>query len=198
MKINPTNSIWGSRGAMFANTTCGLQTAEKKNPTQHTASYMKGLSQTGKDKDPDAEKLQKILDKAKAGKKLTQEELDFLREKSPENYRKIVAAMQEREMLRQQMEAAKSRMEAEQIYMSHMSAAQEAKDEITLAQLKGGHDEVVATDEYAGKPLTAEEEQALPEAEKKKRKKRCHAPVGPLVSPRAASTIVGGLIDIKK
>lgn len=198
MKINPAGSIFGSRGAMFANTTCGLRTAEKKNPAQHTASYMKGLSQTGKDKDPDAEKLQKILDKAKAGKKLTQEELDFLREKSPENYRKIVAAMQEREMLHQQMEAAKSRMEAERIYMSHMSAAQEAKDEIVLAQLKGGHDEAVATDEYAAKPLTDEEEHALPEAEKKKRKKHRHAPVGPLVSPRTASNIIGGLIDIKK
>lgn len=198
MKINPTVSIFGSRGAMFANTTCGLRTAEKKNPAQHTASYMKGLSQTGKDKNPDAEKLQKILDKAKAGKKLTQEELEFLREKSPESYRKIVAAMQEREMLRQQMEAAKSRMEAERIYMSHMSAAQEVKDEIVLAQLKGGHDEAIATDEYADKPLTAEEEQALPESEKNKRKKHRHAPVGPLVSPRAASTIVGGLIDVKK
>lgn len=64
--------------------------------------------------------------------------------------------------------------------MSNMSASQEAKDKIVLAQLKGGHDEVVAIDEYADKFLTTEEELTLPEAEKKK---RCHAPVGPLISP---------------
>lgn len=197
MKINPTASIFNRRN-LFGDTTCGLKTAEKKDKTKHTDSYMKGLSQTGKDKDPDADKLQEILNKAKSGKKLTQEELDFLREKSPDNYRKIVAAMQQREMLRQQMEAAKSRMEAEQIYMSHMSAAQSTKDEIVLAQLKGEHDETVLTDEFAEKPLTAEEERNLPEAEKKKRKKHCHAPVGPLHSPRTTAKIIGGLIDIKK
>ena len=103
MQINPSGSAFGSR-RLFSDTTCGLNTAEKKNrQTEHTESYMKGLAQSGKDKDPDADKIREIVDKARMGRKLNQDELNYLREKSPDNYRKIIMAMQEREMLRQQM-----------------------------------------------------------------------------------------------
>ena len=203
MQINPSGSAFGSR-RLFSDTTCGLNTAEKKNrQTEHTESYMKGLAQSGKDKDPDADKIREIVDKARMGRKLNQDELNYLREKSPDNYRKIVMAMQEREMLRQQMAAARSRMEAERIYMSHMTSAQKTGDEIVMGQLRGGHDEVVATEEYEDKPLTTEEESALTDEavekeNKRRRKAKHHAPAGPLVSPGTSATIVGGMIDILK
>ena len=106
-------------------------------------------------------------------------------------------------MLRQQMAAARSRMEAERIYMSHMTSAQKTGDEIVMGQLRGGHDEVVATEEYEDKPLTTEEESALTdeaveEENKRRRKAKHHAPTGPLVSPGTSTTIVGGMIDILK
>ncbi len=204
MQINPAGGVFASRSQIFSNTTCGLNTAEKKGAqAEHTESYMKGIAQSGKDKDPDADKIREIVDKARMGKKLNQDELNYLREKSPENYKKIVAAMQQREMLRQQMAAARSRMEAERIYMSHMTSAQKTGDEIVLGQLRGGHDEVVATDEYADKPLMTEEEaggtEAASETEKKRRRRtKPQSPAGPLVSPGTSANIVGGTIDILK
>ena len=93
-------------------------------------------------------KLQKIKNKLRAGARLTGEEKEFLREHAPELYRKVIALERERAAYDEQLRAAKTREDAENIRMSKMAmSAGSAKEEntefdmIRMAQLQAAEAE---------------------------------------------------------
>lgn len=93
-------------------------------------------------------KLQKIKNKLKSGARLTGEEKAFLREHAPELYRKVIALERERAAYEEQLKAAKTREEAENIRMNRMTmevATGEKKDVefvmIRMAQLQAAEAE---------------------------------------------------------
>ncbi|MCI8268837.1 MAG: hypothetical protein HFG55_04095 [Lachnospiraceae bacterium] len=93
-------------------------------------------------------KLQKIKNKLRSGARLTGEEKAFLQEHAPELYRKVIALERERAAYEEQLKAAKTRDEAENIRMNRMSmavAAGEKKDAefemIRMAQLQAAEAE---------------------------------------------------------
>lgn len=93
-------------------------------------------------------KLQRIKNKLKAGARLTGEEKAFLREHAPDLYRKVIALERERAAYEEQLKAARTRDEAENIRMNRMTmaaAAGEKKDVefemIRMAQLQAAEAE---------------------------------------------------------
>ena len=93
-------------------------------------------------------KLQKIKNKLRAGARLTGEEKEFLREHAPELYRKVIALERERAAYEEQLRAAKTREDTENIRMSKMAmSAGSAKEEntefdmIRMAQLQAAEAE---------------------------------------------------------
>lgn len=93
-------------------------------------------------------RLQKIKSKLKAGARLTGEEKEFLREHAPELYRKVIALERERAAYEEQLRAAKTREDAENIRMTRMTmTASSAREEnaefdmIRMAQLQAAEAE---------------------------------------------------------
>ncbi|MDD2971786.1 MAG: hypothetical protein PHE02_06615 [Lachnospiraceae bacterium] len=89
----------------------------KNQSTESTASEIISSIQNGS-RDSDAgktEKLQKILNKFRSGKKLTAEELEYLRQYAPEMYQKVIQIQQQREAIEQEMKSARTKEEAEQV-----------------------------------------------------------------------------------
>lgn len=68
-------------------------------------------------------KLSSILIKFNAGKKLSAEEMAYLRNNHPETYTKVQQVMMEREALERRMRAAKTKEETAAVYMSAVSSA---------------------------------------------------------------------------
>lgn len=84
-----------------------------------------GIQQTphAEQKNRNDNKLSGIIMKFNAGKKLSAKELAYLREHSPEMYKKVQQTLMEREMLERQMEQAKTKEQSNQVYMTALSAA---------------------------------------------------------------------------
>jgi hypothetical protein len=101
-------------------------------------------------------KLDRIMNKAKMGKKLTSDELRYVAKKAPEIYVKICRAMAEREALRKSMEAAKTKEQVTAILVTHIAVIkQSGEDEFAMAMrsnmLAEEHREYTATMDYARK-----------------------------------------------
>lgn len=60
-------------------------------------------------------KLQKIINKFKSGKKLTIEELEYLKQYAPDIYQKVIAIMHQRETIEQKLKSADTKEEVEQV-----------------------------------------------------------------------------------
>jgi len=104
--------------------------------------------------------LSQILDKLYSGKKLTQEELKFLRENAPEMYEKALKVMKAREELERQMAQAKTKEQVETIKMSmNASLIAGAKsnpdtaevNSIIMEHYKDAYNEYTKTEEYKKK-----------------------------------------------
>ena len=78
------------------------------------------------------DRLSAILSKAQAGKKLSPEEWEYLREKSPQMYQKLQALEQEAEAYEKALRHCKTREEAQRLHVSKlgeiMTAAKAAFD----------------------------------------------------------------------
>ena len=71
---------------------------------------------------------ERILQKAESGKELSPKEMNYLAEKYPEAYRKIRMAQMEREMLKQQMKAAKDEIGVEMAYAQAIARVRDTAD----------------------------------------------------------------------
>ncbi len=140
------------------------------------------VQQVGSGKDL---KLQRIINKFKAGKKLTSGELTYLAEKAPEMYQKVLRIMQKREQLEKRLEEADSKEEVQSIMMQEMqsienfcaSSDDDFEKTALVNQMMDAYGKAVQSSSYKEKPdteFTFEEEfmnkdmpgQAKPEQEK--------------------------------
>lgn len=104
-------------------------------------------------------KLSAILIKFNAGKKLSSEELAYLREKQPETYMKVQQVLMEREMLERRMRTAKTKEETNSAYMSSVSCVPMSNgesggggvDTARINHMSDAHRHYVATREYKAK-----------------------------------------------
>jgi hypothetical protein len=80
------------------------------------------------------DKLEKIINKARMGKRLTEDELNYVAKKAPDIYIKIKNAMAERDAMRKSMEAAKTKEQVTGILVANSAAiAQTSSDEFVMA-----------------------------------------------------------------
>ncbi len=98
-------------------------TVGKSNTKQNQGMFGVSQSRQSQNGNNNSKKLSAIMTKFNAGKKLTAEELAYLRQNSPENYMKVQQVMMEREMLERQMEQAKTKEQTNAVYMTAVSAS---------------------------------------------------------------------------
>ena len=117
---------------------------------------------TEQERDPDQEKLAAIGMKIDAGVKLTQEELDFLREKNPMLYEKVRQIMEEEAAYRDALRRCRSRDEVRALHMSKVTKCmQEAESEdgmpmYRLSRMTECMTEFTKTAEYRALPTDAQ------------------------------------------
>ncbi len=87
------------------------------------ASFRANQARMAQQNNGDSSKISGIMLKFNAGKKLSAKELAYLREHSPELYKKVQQTLMEREMLERQMEQAKTKEQSNQVYMTAISAS---------------------------------------------------------------------------
>ncbi len=106
-------------------------------------------------------RLSAILIKFNAGKKLSSEELAYLRQKQPETYMKVQQILMEREMLERRMKAAKTKEQTAAAYMSSVGSISissgsgesfgDTMNAARINQMSDAHRLYVATKEYQAK-----------------------------------------------
>lgn len=114
--------------------------------------------------------IEELNRKIKAGEKLTEDEMQYLRMNDPIAYAKMAKVQMQREMLKKQLENCKSKEEAHDLYieaMSRISDDDPTKKE-TMAAYNNVYDEFRKSDAYEGLPATKEEAE-----EKDKEHKTC-------------------------
>lgn len=97
--------------------------------------------------------------KIKAGEKLTDDEMQYLRMNNPIEYAKMAKVQMQREMLKQQLENCKSKEEAHELYiqaMAQISDEDPTKKE-TMAAYNNVYDEFRKSAVYDELPATKEE-----------------------------------------
>jgi hypothetical protein len=112
-----------------------------------------GLAAQETEKD---DKLEKIMNKARSGVKLSEDEMQYLAKKAPEVYAKVRAAMAERDAMKRSMELAKTKEQVTGILVTHTATIQQTSgDEFVMAMrsnlLSGAHREYTASAHYAAK-----------------------------------------------
>lgn len=114
--------------------------------------------------------IEKLYKKIKGGKKLSADEMQYLRINDPETYAKVAKVQIQREALKKQLEHATSKENAADIYLQAMTRITD--DDPTKEQLQAAYDDVYEefkkTQQYKGLP--ANEKEAQEEEEKTKNK----------------------------
>lgn len=105
--------------SVFQKATISLSGNERSKKT--TASGTKNSSAVSNTNSKSDSKLNRILNKFRAGRKLTPAELQYLEEKAPEMYQKVVQIQKQREQLEQEVKNADSKEEAQEIVSDKIS-----------------------------------------------------------------------------
>lgn len=79
------------------------------------------IEQFQEENDPQAKKIERILTKFKAGKELSQSEMEYLAKHAPEAYQEVCEVMMERKQLEMELKAAKTKLEAMQAYSNALN-----------------------------------------------------------------------------
>jgi hypothetical protein len=112
-----------------------------------------GLAKQETEKD---DRLEKIMNKARSGIRLSEDELQYLAKKAPEVYAKVRAAMAERDAMKRSMEAAKTKEQVTGVLVTNTAMVQQTSDdEFVMAMrsnlLAGAHREYTSSAHYAAK-----------------------------------------------
>lgn len=110
--------------------------------------------------------LAELENKIRRGKKLTADEMQYLRINNPVEYAKMAKVQIQREALEKRLKSCKSKQEAQQVYTDAMSGISDddfAKQE-TIAAYDDAYEEFRRSEEY--KKLPEKEEKDLKEGEK--------------------------------
>ncbi len=119
----------------------------------------------------DNKKMQKITAKVDAGAKLTEKEMEYLREKNPQLYEKLRQIEKEQKAYEEALRRCKSKDEAQRLHMARVGEAMQAAkngDGTAAYRMNRMTESMTAfteTDEY--KKLSTEAEQALRRNEQK-------------------------------
>ena len=116
---------------------------------------------SGMDEPQRAEYEQKIMQKLKSGRKLTQEELDYLRIHNPEMYKIAVRVETERKVLKTKLNNCKSKEEVQQVVSIQMEVLKAMKGDpaqpYMTAMVSKEIQDFKKTSEYARLPEKEEE-----------------------------------------
>lgn len=111
---------------------------------------------------------ERIIQKLRAGKKLTAEEMNYLRAKNPQLYAQAARVQAMRENLKNQLESCKSKEEVEKVYGNSVSMV--AKDDPMKEAIIAAFDDVLKefkkTDQYQALP---EKEEDVDEGQERKK-----------------------------
>jgi hypothetical protein len=111
-----------------------VQTGIWKKREAETSPELASLQDIAAQESEKDDKLEKIINKARMGKRLTAEELNYVAKKAPDIYIKIKNAMAERDAMRKSMEAAKTKEQVTGILVANSAAiAQTSPDEFVMA-----------------------------------------------------------------
>ncbi len=119
----------------------------------------------------DNEKLQKITNKVNVGAKLTDKEMEYLKEKNPQLYEKLRQIEKEQKAYEEALRHCKSKDEAQRLHMARVGEAMQAAkngDGTAAYRMNRMSESMTAfteTDDY--KKLSTEAEQALERKEQK-------------------------------
>ncbi len=120
------NNISGIAERIFQKATVSLSGNERSKiiSTDRTRNSSE-VSNTKKKTDS---KLNRIINKFRAGHKLTQEELQYLQEKAPELYQKVVRIQKQREQIEQEIKNSDSKEEARKMVTDKISMCMKTCD----------------------------------------------------------------------
>ena len=103
--------------------------------------------------------IKKIYAKIQSGKKLTQDELAYLRKYDPVTYMKVARIQAQREALEEQLKCCKSKEEAQELYTDAVSRIPE--DDPARAELLAAYDDAYGefkkSDDYGSLPQKDED-----------------------------------------
>ena len=108
--------------------------------------------------------IKKLYAKIQSGKKLTPDEMQYLRQNDPVTYMKVARVQAQREALETQLKSCKSKEEAQNIYLD--KAARISEDDPARQELRAAYDD--AFDEYR----KSGDYKSLPDTEKEIRRNR--------------------------
>jgi hypothetical protein len=102
------------------------------------------------------DKLQRIINKARMGKRLSAQELNYVAKKAPDTYIKIRNAMAERDAMRRSMEAVKTKEQVTGALVSHVATIQQTSPDEFVMAMRGNmlaeeHKTYTNTESYANK-----------------------------------------------
>lgn len=144
------------------------QTAvSQKIKSEWTALKQTILMSRQKTEEPEEERLKKIEQKLRSGKRLTREELEFLKSRSPYLYQQAIRIQHMADGLKEQLKHCKTKQQAQQL-ISQTQAMVSAKDpmrEAVLAALDRVKKEFTDSEYYKKLPAD-EEEKKKPEGTK--------------------------------
>lgn len=130
-KMSNINSLLysGTIQTNLKNTELKMKFEQRKQNPNNTENSSKNESQMKIDQFKDDlekfqadNKLTAIDSKLKSGSELTEKELEYLREKNPELYKKAMAIKEERKQYKKSLQSAKSKEEVERIKSNKMQA----------------------------------------------------------------------------
>lgn len=119
----------------------------------------------------DNEKLQKITNKVNVGAKLTEKEMEYLKEKNPQLYEKLRQIEKEQKAYEEALRHCKSKDEAQRLHMARVGEAMQAAKNgdgtaaYRMNRMTESLNAFAETEEY--KKLSTEAEQALERKEQK-------------------------------
>ena len=108
--------------------------------------------------------IKKLYAKIQSGKKLTPDEMQYLRQNDPVTYMKVARVQAQREALETQLKSCKSKEEAQDLYLDKVSRISE--DDPARQELRAAYDD--AFDEYR----KSGDYKSLPDTEKEIRRNR--------------------------
>ena len=108
--------------------------------------------------------IKKLYAKIQSGKKLTPDEMQYLRQYDPVTYMKVARVQAQREALETQLKNCKSKEEAQDIYLDKVSRISE--DDPARQELRAAYDD--AFDEYK----KSGDYKSLPSTEEERKRKR--------------------------
>lgn len=137
---------------------------EKQNESKKTSYQMESILNKEEDPERVQAKLKSIRAKLSLGKKLTAEELEYLRQHDQVLYMKAIKIEMSRKMMRAQIKNSKTKEEVQRVISSHMSGVQVTKEDTQMEQ--------AAIADESNKIIKSKRYNELPATEEKRREEK--------------------------